>query len=115
MKTLIRGEPVGPVSAIAEDYKILELKGVVQVARGSKKGRTGPMMTLLKKEVGELALQVILQGDASEHSLDALPSAAVTKYRGPEENQQRVRKKQVRESPNATNDILRVLRTSKGM
>ncbi len=115
MKTLIRGEPVGPVSAIAEDYKILELKGVVQVARGSKKGRTGPMMTLLKKEVGELALQVILHGDASEHSLDALPSAAVTRYRGPEENQQRVRKKQVRESPNATNDILRVLRTSKGM
>ncbi len=115
MKTLIRGEPIGPVPAIAEDYKILELKGVVQVARGSKKGRTGPMMTLLKKEVGELALQVILQGDASEHSLDALPSAAITRYRGPEENQQRARKKQVKESPNATNDILRVLRTSKGM
>jgi hypothetical protein len=110
--TLIRGEPIGPVPAIAEDYRILELKGVVQVAPGTKKGRYGPMMTLLKKEVGELALQVILQGDVSEHSLDALPSAAVTRYRGPEENQQRARKKQLKQSPAATNDILRVLRTT---
>ncbi|WP_169169611.1 hypothetical protein [Acidovorax sp. SRB_24] len=112
LRTLIRGEPIGPVPAIAEDYKILELKGVVQVAPGRKNGRSGPMMTLLKKEVGELALQVLLQGDASEHSLDALPSAAVTRYRGPEENQQRARKKQLQHSPQATNDILRVLRTT---
>ncbi|QKL91144.1 hypothetical protein HI802_02970 [Ralstonia solanacearum] len=112
LRTLIRGEPIGPVPAIAEDYKILELKGVVRVASGAKKGRQGPMMWLLKKEVGELALQVILQGDASEHSLDALPSAAVSRYRGPEENQQRIRKKQLQQSPSATNDILRVLRTT---
>lgn len=112
LRTLIRGEPIGPVRAIAEDYKILELKGVVRVAQGSKKGRTGPMMWLRKREVGELALQVLLQGDASEHSLEALPTAAVTRYRGPEENQQRARKKQLKNSPTATNDILRVLRTS---
>lgn len=109
--TLVRGESVGPVRAIAEDYKILELKGVVKVERGSKKGRSGPMMTLLKREVGELALQVIRQGDISEHSLDALPGAAVTRYRGPEENRTKVRQKQVKENPAATNDILRVLRT----
>ena len=27
---LVRGESVGPVRAIAEDYKVLELKGVVE-------------------------------------------------------------------------------------
>jgi len=112
IRTLIRGEPIGPVPAIAQDYRILEVKGVVQVKDGAKNGRKGPMMWLLKREVGELALQVIMQGDASEQSLDALPSAAVSRYRGPEENQQIVRKKQVKESPTVTNDILRVLRTT---
>jgi hypothetical protein len=112
LRALIRGEPIGPVPAIAEDYKILEIKGVVQVKDGHKSGRYGPMMWLLKKEVGELALQVIMQGDASDQSLNALPSAAVSRYRGPEENQQIVRKRQVKDSPTTTNDILRVLRTT---
>ena len=31
LSALVRGESVGPVRAIAEDYKILELKGVVEV------------------------------------------------------------------------------------
>lgn len=35
---LVRGESVGPVRAIAEDYKVLELKGVVEVKQGMKKG-----------------------------------------------------------------------------
>jgi hypothetical protein len=111
---LIRGESVGPVRAIAEDYKILELKGVVSVAIGSKKGRTGPMLTLLKKEVGELALQAIRQGDVSEHSLESLPTAAVTKFDGPEYNRERARKKQTKTNPKATNDMLSVLRTGGG-
>jgi hypothetical protein len=54
LAALIRGESVGPVPAIAEDYKILEFKGVVQVYHGSKKGRVGPMLRLLKKEVVNL-------------------------------------------------------------
>ncbi|GGH42547.1 hypothetical protein GCM10007423_39230 [Dyadobacter endophyticus] len=111
LATLVRGEPVGPVPAIAEDYKILEMKGVVRVSPGSKKGRYGPMLTLLKKEVGELALQAIRQGDVSEHSLTALPSAAVTKFQGPEQNREKVRKKQTSFSPKATNDMLTILRT----
>ncbi len=111
LSTLVRGEPVGPVRAIAEDYKILELKGVVRVQQGSKKGRVGPMLYLLKREVGELALQVIRKGDVSEHSLDVLPSAAVTRYSGPEDNREKVRRKQRAADPTATNDILRVLRS----
>jgi hypothetical protein len=111
LRSLINGESVGPVNAIAEDYKVLELKGVVQVKNGSKKGRTGPMLKLLKKEVGELALQAIQQGDVSEHSLESLPSAAITKFSGPEYTREKVRRKQKEFSPKATNDMLSVLRT----
>ena len=111
---LVRGDRVGPVNAIAEDYKILELKGVVEVTRGSKNGRTGPMLKLLKKEVGELALQAILQGDVSEHSLTSLPSAAVTSFTGPEHNREIIRRAQTKNSPKTTNDMLSVLRTGGG-
>jgi hypothetical protein len=114
ISALVRGESVGPVRAIAEDYKILELKGVVKVEIGTKKGRTGPMLTLLKKEVGELAREAIRHGDVSEFSLDSLPNAAVTKFEGPEQNRERIRKKQVKFSPKATNDMLAVLRKGGG-
>ena len=39
LSSLIKGDSVGPVNAIAQDYKVLELKGVVQVKHGSKKGQ----------------------------------------------------------------------------
>lgn len=112
---LVRGESVGPVRAIAEDYKVLELKGVVEVKQGSKNGRTGPMLRLLKIEVGELALQAIRQGDVSEHSLNALPTAAVTTFNGPEYNREKVRRTQTKMSPKATNDMLSILRTGGGL
>jgi hypothetical protein len=120
LSALVRGESVGPVQAIAEDYKILELKGVVHVTNGSKvnwagKKRTGPMLRLLKKEVGELALQAIRQGDVSEHSLSSLPRAAVTQFKGPEHNRERTRRQQIQDNPKATNDMLSVLRTGGGL
>ncbi|MBC3898908.1 hypothetical protein GH811_04685 [Acetobacterium malicum] len=111
LKTLISGQPIGPVTAIGEDYKVLEMKGVVQVYNGSKKGRTGYMMKLLKKEVGVLALEVIKNGDISEHSLSALPSAAVNQYRGPETNRQIIRKIELQMNPSSTLDIISTLRT----
>ncbi|QOJ22608.1 MAG: hypothetical protein HRU78_02245 [Gammaproteobacteria bacterium] len=111
LSALVRGERVGPVQAIAEDYKVLELKGVVKVSTGTKKGRTGPMLKLLKKEVGELALQAIRHGDVSEHSLTSLPTAAVTRFNGPEHNRERIRRTQTKTSPRATNDMLSALRT----
>lgn len=115
LSALVRGESVGPVRAIAEDYKVLELKGVVEVKQGSKKGRTGPMLRLLKREVGELALQAIRQGDVSEHSLKALPTAAVTTFEGPESNREKIRRTQTKASPKATNDMLSVLRKGGGL
>lgn len=101
--------------AIAEDYKVLELKGVVQVKNGTKNGRSGPMLTLLKKEIGELALQAIKQGDVSEHSLQVLPTAAVTTFNGPEYNREKSRRTQTQMSPKATNDMLSILRTGGGL
>lgn len=115
LSALVRGERVGPVSAIAQDYKVLELKGVVRVEQGMKKGRSGPMLKLLKTEVGELALQAIRQGDVSEHSLNSLPTAAVTIFNGPEHNREKVRRAQIKASPKATNDMLSVLRTGGGI
>jgi hypothetical protein len=120
LSTLVRGESIGPVAAIGEDYKILEKKGVVQVEIGSKRSRsgnirTGLMMKLLKKEVGELALQAIRQGDVSERSLNLLPNVAVTNFSGPEYNREIIRRKQREESPRATNDMLSALRGGRGL
>ncbi|EGR2179625.1 hypothetical protein L5179_002695 [Vibrio parahaemolyticus] len=111
LNKLLRGEAVGPVNAIGQDYKILELKGVVSIFDGRKNGRVGPMMRLLKREVGELALRVLQTGDVSEESLLLLPGAAVTKFTGPEVNREIVRRKQVKKSPFETNDMISALRT----
>lgn len=114
---LIRGEEVGPVDAIGQDYKILELKHVVEIKKGSKRNyrgnlRHGWMMKLLKKDVGKLALQAIQQGDISEQSLESLPGATVNKYRGPELNRTNIRRKKISERTSQdTNDMIMALRT----
>ena len=114
LSALISGREVGPVSAIGQDYKILELKGVVSVRHGTKNGRSGPIMKLLKKEVGELALQAIRQGDISEQSVPSLPGAAITKFRGPEANRETLRRNQIQRSPSETNDMINSLRMGGG-
>lgn len=111
---LIQGREVGPVNAIGQDYKVLELKGVVAIRHGSKGGRSGPLMRLLKKEVGELALLAIRQGDVSEQSIQSLPGAAITKFRGPEANREIIRREQIQKSPFETNDMISALRTGGG-
>ena len=113
LSALIRGESVGPVPAIEQDYRILEMKGVVSVFQGEKKGRKGPMLSLLKREIGELALQAIKQGDVSEHALPLLAGTAITRFTGPEENRHRARRNQIVNSPKSTNDMLSALRTGR--
>lgn len=117
LQTLVRGEPVGPAPAIEQDYKVLEMKGVVKVYQGTKNGyfgkRSGWLMELKKKEIGEIALQVIQEGDASEQSLTALPGALITQYRGPEDHRAISRRNQVEVDPAATNNILNALRFGK--
>lgn len=88
MRNLISGSTVGPCTAIGQDYRVLELRGVVQVAPNINGMFT---MRLLKKDVGELALQVLQSGDASERSLAALPGSPVADFTGPEINRVRAR------------------------
>ncbi|MBF7101113.1 hypothetical protein [Photobacterium damselae] len=108
MHKLIRGEWVGPATAIGQDYQILELKGVVKVenVRGSM-----CRMKLLKKEVGQLALQVINEGDVSQYSLESLPSVSVTSYLTPEYTRQLSRKNQTATMKRNVGEILNQLRT----
>jgi hypothetical protein len=107
MRKLLRGEWVGPATAIGHDYKVLEMKRVIQVKREI---RGMFYMRLLKKDVGELALQAISQGDISEASLPMLNGASITNYAGPESNRELVRKRQNSQSKRTVVDLLRTLR-----
>jgi hypothetical protein len=109
IRKLIAGEWIGPVEAIGQDYKVLEMRGVVKVQRTGR----GYMMKLLKKEVGELAIQVISVGDASDVSLLKFPGATLTSYIGPEKNRKKARDKQSVASKKETRDIVEALRTGR--
>jgi len=108
MRKLIAGSWVGPATAIGQDYKVLEIKGVIEV-RPSDDGRF--YMRLLKKEVGRLALMVITEGEASGETLLQLPSVSATKYHGPEENRVVVRKRQTEPLKRGVARLLSDLRT----
>ncbi len=111
VKALIDGRWIGPVEAIGQDYRALELRGVVKVRRVPPRGYE---MKLLKKDVGQIALEVIKAGDASDLVLN-LPSATVTGYIGPEANREDRRRKQNVASKRATRDIVVALRTEGGL
>ncbi len=91
MRKLIDGGSVGPATAIGQDYKVLEMKGVVEITLVKNGLFT---MRLLKKEVGELALAVIAEGGVGSTSDNVLPGVSATKYNGPEVNRTIVRKLQ---------------------
>jgi len=68
-------------------------------------------MKLLKKDIGELALQVLEFGDASEQSLlGADFSGNVINYAGPEEKRTYTRKKQTESIKGSVAEILRTFR-----
>jgi hypothetical protein len=106
---LIRGGSVGPATAIGQDYKVLELKRVVEITNHS-----GQMfsMRLLKRDIGEIALNVLTEGDASSMSLPNF-GAAITRYKPPEDNRVVTRKRQTNLSKKGTREILLSLRTGK--
>ncbi len=108
MNKLIQGYWVGPATAIGQDYKILELKGVIQV-RQEEKGMFS--MRLLKKDIGELAYKVISEGEASTSSMAQFPSVSATKYIGPEPNRTVKRKKQSEPLKKGIANLLNDLRT----
>ena len=108
MNKLIRGDWVGPATAIGQDYRVLEFKGVVKVEKVSG---NRCRMRLLKREVGQLALQVINEGDASQNSLDVLPSVSATSYVPPEQTRQLARKNQTAPMKRNVGELLSQLRT----
>jgi hypothetical protein len=108
MQKLIDGAYVGPATAIGQDYKVLELKGVVEV-RPYGDGRF--LMRLLKREVGQLALQVITEGEAGGTSLLEMPGVSATTYDGPETNRSILRKKQAEPLKKGVARLLSDLRT----
>lgn len=110
MKKLIDGHWVGPATAIGQDYRVLEVRRVVELRND---GGGMYSMRLLKRDVGQLALQVLTAGDASEHSLPNFPSAAVSKYIPPEVKRTTTRRRQTAASKRQTTNILSALRTGK--
>ena len=104
---LIQGRTIGPATAIGNDYRVLEQNRVVQIIlAGSGMFR----MRLLKREIGQLALQVLTKGDANAEAINAPPSSPMTGYVGPEQSRVRVRRNQKQPSKRATRDILSALR-----
>lgn len=89
LNALIAGRSVGPVTAIGQDYKELERRGVVNVFPD----RYAHSMTLLKKDVGELALTILKGGSASEEAV--LIGGSATSFRGPEESRKEVRSREI--------------------
>lgn len=107
LNKLNQGQWVGPATAIGEDYRVLEMKRVIQLNHSHG---TQYHMRLLKREIGLLAYEVISLGEAAEAALD-IQGAPVSRYRSPEEMRLERRKKQNRESRRGTADILTALRT----
>lgn len=104
---LIQGRTIGPATAIGNDYRVLEESRVVRLTPASN----GMFrMKLLKREIGELALQVLKRGDANAEAISVPPSSPMTGYIGPEQTRVRVRRSQKQPSKRATRDILSALR-----
>ena len=106
---LLTGSEIGPATAIGQDYRVLEINRVVQLRQSPQyPGRY--FMKLIKKEIGQLALHVLTQGNAYAQSLTELPSAPMSGYVGPEESRSAVRKTQSTLSKKTTRDILEAVR-----
>jgi hypothetical protein len=111
---LISGNEIGSASAIGEDYRVLEVNRVLKLRPYlTRPGRF--YMRLLKKEVGQLALHVLTQGNAYAQSLTDLPSAPMSGYVGPEESRISVRKKQSQMSKRTTRDVLEAVRGGRAL
>ena len=110
MRRLISGAWVGPATAIGHDYKVLELRGVLQVKPSQQHGNRFEMK-LLKKDIGELALKVITSGDISAETILSLPSASIISYTSPEQNRTYERKSQTPQIQSKVGELLDVLRT----
>jgi len=111
LRKLVNGHEVGPATAIGEDYKLLELKRVIQIRRGSTSNKY--YMKLLKKDIGALAMQVLEFGDTTEKTIvgSQIYTGSVTNYVGPEQKRYINRKKQNTQSKKSVAELLRTFRS----
>lgn len=108
LSALINGKQVGPATAIGNDYKVLEQQRVIKLIPTDCNMF---YMKLLKKEVGELALNVLSNEAIEQGETDfAVPVASMNLYLPPEIQRERTRKNQSKPSKQHTSDILNSLR-----
>lgn len=109
LNRLIAGDEIGPATAIGQDYRVLEFNRVVRLRQHPTLSNRF-FMRLVKKDVGQLALQVLSQGNSFSQGLIDLPGAPMAAYFGPEHNRTTYRKRQSVMSRNMTHDILDAVR-----
>lgn len=109
LRKLLRGERVGPCTAIGEDYKVLEIHRVITLERAY---RDTYYMRLLKYDVAQIALEVIENGELAEQTaLDGFSTSAnISTYRGPEEIRNDIRVKKKSAVKPEIGDLIRTLR-----
>ena len=108
LTALINGRTIGPATAIGNDYRVLEQQRVIKLTHHQNNMF---YMKLLKKEVGQLALNVLSKGNIGQNSAELMiPIASMNLYHGPEFERERTRRKQSKPSKQHTNDILTALR-----
>ena len=103
---LNRGYVEGWARAIKKDYRALERRGVVQVTTTS----AGNRLSLLKPEVGRMAQDLILNGNAATTAAEIIVADGVASFRGPEAARVTERKRAVPESKAGVMRTLNVLR-----
>jgi len=111
MRRLVNGDEIGPATAIGQDYRLLELKRVIKLRR--EENTSMYYMTLLKKDIGALAIQVLEFGDTTEQTVvgSSIYTGSVTNYVGPEQKRFTSRKKQNEQSKKSVAEILRTFRS----
>lgn len=109
LRKLLRGERVGPCTAIGEDYQILEMNRVVELQHSSY---SRYYMRLLKYDVAEVALEVIQKGELAEQTTvePILKTTKVSKYKGPEAHRFEVRRKKESSVQPDIKDLIRTMR-----
>lgn len=111
LKKLLRGEKVGPCTAIGQDYQVLEFKRVLQLEK-SKEYPGRYFMKLLKFDIGQLALEVFQKGDVTEQTTleTNFSSSNVSGYSGPEQNRMKARRKKDTSKNLNINEVLKTMR-----
>lgn len=104
-----RGYVEGWARAIVQDYQVLERRGVV----ATSKGPDGYRLTLLKTEVGQMAQDLILKGDATEATTCAVVGQQPVSFAGPEVARMAERLKDIPETKRAASTALDALRKSR--